>query len=123
MYGYVNIPAMTRCEEVGGCILCGGKPICISRSENAHQFFSRNDDGQGMRRGKLTQAIQGELRKRDKNHQVRWDKVWDDPVCRKYRRTETDDYFLWNHDFFSAPIQDLVHIANLIGIKEVNLCK
>ena len=113
--GDVNIPAMTELEEIDGVITLDGNSICYITSENAHQYFARNDDGNGMLRGKLTQAIQNTLGRRDKNYQARWDKVWDDDACQKYKREEYEDYWLWNHSWFNAPIEDLTHIANLIG--------
>lgn len=115
--GGVNIPATAVCEEVDGFIFQDGKPICACNSENAHQHFARNDDGQGMVRGKLTQAIQKTLAKKDKNQQFRWDKVWGDPICRKYKRVDHADFWLWNHEFFNAKIDDLYHIAAIIGAK------
>ena len=69
--GEVNLPAMTVCEENGGYIFHGDKLLCVVTSENAHQFFARDDDGAGMLRGKLTQAIQKTLAKRDANYQNR----------------------------------------------------
>lgn len=62
--GEVNLPAMTMCEEANGYIFHGDKLLCVVTSENAHQFFARDDDGAGMLRGKLTQAIQKTLAKR-----------------------------------------------------------
>lgn len=115
--GEVNIPATTVCEETGGFVFCDGKPICACKSENAHQYFARNDDGQGMARGKLTQAIQKTLAKLDKGHQGRWHKVWGDTVCQKYKRSDHEDFWLWNHEFFNADISDLYHIADMIGAK------
>ena len=115
--GDVNLPAMTVCECDGAIIRYKGNEICAVKSENAHQFFSVNADGMGMERGKLTQAIQKTLAKRDKHHQQRWDKVWGDELCRKYKRQEYADYWLWNHDFFNAEISDLKHIATLVGSK------
>lgn len=56
--GGVNIPATTICEEICGVIYYNGLPVCYTTSENAHQFFARNDDECGLRRGKLTQTIQ-----------------------------------------------------------------
>ena len=116
--GAVNIPACTICKESGGVIYFGNKQICFVTSENAHQFFARDDDGNGLLRGRLTQAIQHTLQKRDPQYQARWDKVWDDKLCRKYKRSEHDDFWLWNHDFFNAPILDLQYIAALVGAKE-----
>jgi hypothetical protein len=97
------------------------KPVCVLTSQNAHEYFARNDDEQGVFRGKLTSAIVAKLSKRDGEHQKRWDKVWEDTRCHKYKRPEHADHWLWNHDFFNAPIEDLVYIANLIGIKETSL--
>lgn len=116
--GGVNIPATTICEEICGVIYYNGLPVCYTTSENAHQFFARNDDECGLRRGKLTQTIQKTLSKRDGNYHIRWDKVWADPKCHQYKRPEYEDYWLWNHEFFNADIDVLLYIANLVGAKE-----
>lgn len=117
--GDVNIPSMTACEVKDGVIFCSARPICAVTSENAHQYFAINTDGNGMERGNLTQAIQKRLAKRDAQHQVRWDKVWEDPICQQYKRTDHVDFWLWNHDFFNAPIDDLLYIADLVGAKVI----
>ncbi len=115
--GDVNIPALTLCEEINGCIYCGGKALCFATSENAHQYFTRNNDGYGMLRGKLIQTIQKRLAKQDGHYQERWNKVWIDSTCQLYKRHEHADFWLWNHDFFQADIEVLQYIANLIGVK------
>lgn len=115
--GNVNIPYGTKIDCVDGILSIDGNPLCGAHSQNAYDFFARDDDGNGLLRGKLTQAIQTALRERDEDHQARWGKVWDDVVCRKYKRSEHTDYWLWNHDFFNAEVADLRHIANLIGAK------
>lgn len=115
--GEVNIPALSICECEDGLISYNGNPICYNVSENAHQHFTRNNDGQGLLRGKLIQAITNTLTKRDTDYQARWDKVWDDNLCQKYKRSDYSDYWLWNHDFFNAEIYDLKHIASLVGAK------
>lgn len=114
--GEVNIPANTICEEQNGFIMYDNKVLCVFTSEDAHQYFAINDDGNGIKRGKLTQAIQKSLVKQN-NHQERWNKMWDSELCKKYKRVEHEDYWLWNHDFFNASIDDLQQIYNLI--KEV----
>lgn len=118
--GNVNIPAMTEVDSIDGNIIFNGKVICFEGSENAHQFFARNDDGNGMLRGKLTQAIQNRLSKKDGGYQARWDKVWEDSTCQIYKRPEYDDFWLWNHSFFHADIETLKYIAKLVGAKEGN---
>ena len=115
--GNVNIPYGTKIDCEDGILSIEGKPLCGDHSQNAYDFFARDDDGNGLLRGKLTQEIQKTLAKQDKDHQSRWDKVWEDPICQKYKRSEHTDYWLWSHDFFNAEITDLRHIANLIGAK------
>lgn len=115
--GTVNIPYGTKIDCANGLLSVNGEPLCGDHSQNAYEFFARDDDGNGLTRGKLTQAICKVLTKRDKSHQARWDKVWADPICQKYKRKEHADYWLWNHDFYNASIYDLQHIAKLIGAK------
>ena len=119
--GFVNIPAMTEVECEGGIIIYNNGIVCCEDCETAHQFFTRNDDGHGMERGKLTQAIMKALAQRnsrdDKAYQERWDKVWNDPACQPYKRENDDEYWLWNHAFFNADIDVLRHIAELVGAK------
>lgn len=113
--GAVNIPygASVCCEN--GHICTADTVICADHSQNAYDYFARNDDGNGLERGRLTQAIIKTLSKRDKSHQDRWDRVWDDALCQKYKRAEYADYWLWNHGFYNAPIEDLLYIANMVG--------
>ena len=116
--GNVNLPFKTECESDGSFISYKGKPLCCVTSSNAHQFFAVNDDGMGIIRGRLTQAIQKKLAERDADYQRRWDRIWDDALCLQYKRDTYDDYWLWNHDFFTADIETLRHIAKLAGVKE-----
>lgn len=117
MQGDVNIPYRTVLEEHGGFIFWKGKPLCAVASKNSHDFFSPNEDGNGLKRGVLVTAIRKALEKRDKNHQARWDKVWGDAIAAKYKRKDHEDFWLWNHDFYEASIEDLRHIAAIIDIK------
>ena len=114
--GPVNIPALTPCECRNGIIICSGKTICAASSENGITHFCRNDDGRGIERASLSKGIRRKLEKRDAEYQARWDKVWADPVCHPYKRTEYDDYWLWNADFYNADIAVLEHIARLVGV-------
>ena len=117
--GEVNIPYGTKLEVGGNVLLYNGKPVCAVFSDCAYEFFAQNDDGQGLLRGKLIQTIKSTLAKHDEAHQDRWDKIWDDPRCQQYKCSDRDDFWLWNHDFYNAEIEDLKHIAKLIGAKEV----
>ena len=115
--GEVNFPAMTICECNNNIIQYEGHDICYVKSEQAHQHFAIDEDGNGLERGHLTQAIMKRLARRDDYYQDRWDKIWADEVCQKYKREEYEDYWLWNHDFFNADIDDLRYIAQMIGAK------
>ena len=115
--GNVNIPAKTTCAERGGVIYYGEKPLCVISSDNAYKYFARNDDGRGLERGRLTRAITSTLEKRDEQYQERWDRVWNDPACRQFKRKNDDDYWLWNLAFFNAEIFSLEHIADLVGCR------
>ncbi len=98
-------------------IIHQGAAVCTVASRNAHIHFARDDDGQGLERGALTLAITKRLEQQDKDHQARWDRVWEDSTCQKYRHPEHEDFFLWGHKFYEAPVEDLRHIAALIGVR------
>lgn len=34
--------------------------------------------------------------------------------CLKYKRKDHEDFWLWNHDFYNASIEDLEYIKSLI---------
>ena len=120
----VNIPYGSILETQDGFLLWKGQPLCVTTSQNAHNYFSQDDDGQGLDRGHLVAAILSRLEtppnageKCRTEIQARWDKVWDDALCQRYKRQEHEDFWLWNHDFFNAPVVDLRHIAALVGAK------
>lgn len=115
--GPVNLPYGTEVEAVEDRLIYQGRQLCAVTSRKAHLYFARNDDGQGRERGAMTLAITKRLEKRDRDHQRRWDLVWEDPVCQKYRHPEHEDHFLWGHTFYEAPVEDLRHIAALIGAR------
>ena len=113
----VNIPWGTVLEEQGGFLIYQGKRLCAVTSQNAHDYFSLDDDGQGYLRGVLVDAIISTLEKRDADYQARWDKIWDSPLCKHYKRPEPADFWIWHHNFYEAPVFDLWQIARLIGAK------
>ena len=117
--GHVNIPCGTPVQCVNGVLSIDEKLLCADHSQNAYDYFARDDDGNGLERGRLTRSIIKTLAKNDRNHQARWDKVWDSERCQRYKREDHSDYWLWNHDFYNASILDLRYIAALVGAKGV----
>ena len=114
--GLVNLKATLPCWESEGIIFYEGKPLCFAASENALCHFARDDDGKGLLRGKLISEIKRKLAKRDGAYQKRWDKVWTDPICLRFKRKEFDDFWIWNKAFYDAEIADLEHIVRLIEV-------
>lgn len=101
----------------GDCIICPSGIVCIVTSQTAYDYFAQNDDSNGVRRGWLTQDILHRLRKlkkHDERNKIIWRKIWEDPICLKYKRQEHDDHWLWNYDFYNAEIEDLEYIRNLV---------
>lgn len=115
--GPVNIPFGSVLRAEGDFLYWNDLPVCAITSQNAYEYFSRNDDGKGLERGALVEAICKRLEKRDDLYQRRWNKVWADPVSQKYRRKDQEDYWLWSFDFYNAPVEDLRHIAAIIQAK------
>lgn len=113
--GQVNIPYGTALICQDGFLMHQNKPLCGITSQNAYDFFSQNDDGMGRERGDLVGRILSRLQKLDSGYQARWNKVWEDARCQKYKRPEHEDHWIWNFDFYNGPVEDLRHIAGLIG--------
>lgn len=115
----VNLPYGTDVEERGGVLYHGDTALCNDHSAVMREYFARNDDGRGLERGKLSQAIvkRLELQKGEtpEERSKRWAAVWDDALCLKYRKKAQADFFLWSIEFYNAPIEDLQYIAALVG--------
>lgn len=120
----MNLPygSVCRVVEDGGhyIIVCRDRRVCYVDSDTAYQYFAQNDDGQGLERGDLTRKILNRLAFLHGHTQMKneiWNKIWDDSICLKYKRNDSEDYWLWNYDFYQASIDDLKYIANLVGAK------
>ena len=122
--GDVNLPYGTKCTTIyhgsEKAIVCELGMVCYVSSQTAFKYFSQNDDGCGEERGKLVNKILNRLasaKSKTKLNESIWKKIWVDNVCAKYKRPEYEDYWLWNYDFYNAPIDDLQYIAKLVGAK------
>lgn len=110
--GAVDIPEGTVCTEKDGIIYHGDAPLCFVNSENAYQYFARNNDGKGLERGGLITAIKNALSTDDEHTYERWYRVWNAPVCQQFNRG--GDTWLWNFAFYNADIAYLKHILGII---------
>lgn len=121
MDGDFNIPYGTTIESENGYLWLGGKRICSEKSATMREYFARNDDGLGQKRSKVAHSIIDAMLMQDgetkENWQKRWDVLWEDPVCNKYRKDYSETTFLWGISFYNAPLLDLYHIAALAGAK------
>lgn len=97
----------------GGILMWNGKPICTTVSQDAFDFFSQNDDGRGRERGELVSAILIKLAKPD-NQKEQWGRIWADALCQQYKRPEHEDFWIWNYEFYNAPVEDLRYILKLV---------
>ena len=122
MSGPVNLPWGTEAENRDGFLWRGDNQLCAASAQNTKEFFVQDDDGQGQERGQLVNAILDRLGPREVRKGAsgpRWEKIWTDPQCRRYKRPEDEEYWLWNEDFYNAPIKALRHIAGLVGVKDI----
>lgn len=115
--GDITLPFGTNLTTAKNYICCPSGPICTVTSQNAYDYFSQNDDGHGEERGKFVHDILRrihKLQKQKERNEIIWGKIWEDPVCLKYKRPEHADHWLWNYDFYNAKIEDLEYIRNLV---------
>ena len=117
--GAVNLPFGTVCTLNGEILEKDGKPLFFVTSENAHKYLARNDDGNGIERGKLTQEIQKrlqpQLNPKDEAKRVQaWSRIWNDEKLKPYKMREHPEHWLWNHAFFNADIPTLRYILKVI---------
>ena len=97
-----------------------GKAICTPTSSQGHRYFAINNDGQGLVRGALTYAIAYSERERiHKNgHVFRFSEEEIETLERDWKHFLRDDpgVILFNHDFFTAPVEELKRLAEAINI-------
>lgn len=116
----VNIPYGTTLTVQGGFLVWKNKLICSTTSQKAYDFFSHDDDGRGKERGELVSAIlirlEKDPNKPDPACQARWNKIWNDPFCQRFKRPGHEEHWIWNYDFYNAQVEDLLYIFRLITL-------
>lgn len=117
----VNMPALSECLEYKGVIFWNFIPICRITSQNAYDYFARNDDDQGILRGSLITEIKKLLKgglyyttKNEPLHSKRWKVVAKDPFCNQFKEDNSRGDFFWSVKFYNAEIEDLNKILGII---------
>lgn len=118
----LNIPYGTELDTAGDFIITpDGKPICFATSENAKMHFARNDDGQGLERGRLTWAIAYSQRVRHgaggQQHRFTDEEI--ELLEREWAHflRQDVDVILFNENFFAAAVPELKQLADALHIK------
>lgn len=112
--GEVYFPAGTECTEINGIIYNNARAVCRVGSQNACQYFARNNDGNGIKRGELIKTIKDALAIQDEHTYERWHRVLNCPVCKQFDRNPDGDVWEWNLAFYNASIPTLQHMADKV---------
>lgn len=111
----VNLPYGYKVERFGDYLFQNGCRICSIKSETGRTYFSPNADGNGLKRGELIRSIKEILERQDSNNKKRWDRIWGSLLCKRYQNTDHLDVWVWNQQFYEAPIEDLERILALVS--------
>ncbi len=120
LQGEVNFPFGTQfdCLE-NGMIIYNNKPVCYNTSQDAYDYFVRNDDSKGVERGELIEYILDSTKKdrqkdEDKRQKI-WNIFWNDTfIINNFKRKDHIETWLWNFNFYNASIDDLLYIKHII---------
>ena len=101
--------------------------VCMAHSQKARDLnLAGNDDSKGMERYHIMKDIknffirQGEYpddRSEDFSNRIEPGivRLWDNKIAMKYNQNaDGSGPWLWNDDFYCAPLSDLKHIYNLL---------
>lgn len=114
----LNLPYGTELEADGDFLFTlDGRHVCYITSETTKQYFSRNDDGLGLRRGALTWAIA--YANRDGGNGFRFSDRERELLERDWGRwlRQDTETILFNEDFFEADPAELQQLADALHIK------
>lgn len=112
--GFFTIKKGDKCTATEKVIFYKKIPICLISSQIAFDFFSRNDDGEGVYRGEIIKQIKSNLSERNQKYQIRWNRIWREKWVRVYKKERPNNFWVWNFDFYNAEIDSLIRILRLI---------
>ena len=112
--GFVNFPYNTVFDCLdNGMITYNNLPVCYNTSQDGLDYFCRDDDKQGIVRGKLIEDIlKFTSNKKDINkYNEIWKYLWNNDIIKnKFKRSDHDDVWLWDFKFYNASIQELQNV-------------
>lgn len=106
-----NFPYRKKLQNIGQFIAYENAAVCTVTSDDAFRHFARNDDGNGLERGKLTYDIAYAPKKPNKDNGFRFTDKQAKMLKRYYKKyLMNTDVILFNEAFFNADIEDLQKI-------------
>ena len=105
-------------ETVGKYIAKGAEAICTITSDDAFRHFARNDDNNGLERGKLTYKIAYAPRRPNMDNDYRFTEAEIEMLRTEYNRFLVDDRVavIFNYDFFNADIDELKELYERLEV-------
>lgn len=96
-------------ETVGNFIAKGAEAVCAITSDDAFRHFARNDDNNGLERGKLTYKIAYAPRRPNIDNDYRFTETEIEMLRTEYGHFLIKDNVavIFNYDFFNADIEEL----------------
>ena len=117
----VNISAQSVLLCKGDILFYNDIPLAFVTSQVSLDYFTTNDDGKGMERGKIIDEIFSILTNKPysseqeaKKRLEAWDRVWSSEFCLSFKRKDHADFWLWNYEFYNTSVNNLKIILQII---------
>lgn len=142
IWGHFELPVGTVLVEDNNILSYQGKKVCYATSQDAYDYFSRNDDQEGARRFALVNNIKDTLNALKNDYVSKCEKIrknyllpseeresriaeiddeWSDALDRLHTNNRTKVFFtngVFNFSFYNASIRDLEYVQYIIEQKE-----
>lgn len=124
----LNIPMRSELFCEAGVLFYKDIPVAFATSQVSLDYFTENDDGEGMKRGKIIEEILSILVNKPNNSESdnrkrleAWDRVWSSEFCVPFKREDHSDFWLWNYEFYNTSVNNLKIILQIVkGGKNVS---
>lgn len=115
--GYKRFCRGHKLEEINGILFDGKFPVCFSNSQVSKEHFSKNSDGQGLKRGDITHYIAFGPKLTELQKSI----LTTDKFCKNFILND-EKVILFNNKFFLASILELYQICNKLSIDVEDIC-